>query len=354
MSELETVRPFRENAAAGMRNLFKYAFGAVLAAVLLWWVVKDVDPGELGRAMAGVNVPLYVASILLNVLHYVPRVWRWGLLLRPVSEHVRFRPMFVAVTLGYTITWIVPGRLGEFVRPALLSGRERLPLGPAVGSVVADRLLDGLTIVAMFTAVATSGVGGAVGDLGALRIGAWTMIAAGAVGLGTLLTVARHRERLAGWAEGAPRPVGWALRVALSTSRGVEALRHPRLLLGLVGQSLLTWGVIAVSTWLGFKACGAEVGLAGVLLMMPLLALGAAVPTPGNVGGYQAVTAFGLMSLFGIDQTIAVSTSLLMHLSITVPTILFGLVLLKLEGLVWGDLIETGRRIKSIGVEEAA
>ena len=35
----------------------------------------------------------------------------------------------------------VKGSLGEVVRPTLLSAREKVPLGPCLGSVVADRLL---------------------------------------------------------------------------------------------------------------------------------------------------------------------------------------------------------------------
>ena len=55
-----------------------------------------------------------------------------------------------AVILGYATSWVVPGRLGELVRPALLAGRQRLPLGPCLGSVVADRLLDGMAVLALF------------------------------------------------------------------------------------------------------------------------------------------------------------------------------------------------------------
>ncbi|NIM63943.1 MAG: hypothetical protein GTN89_15370, partial [Acidobacteria bacterium] len=68
----------------------------------------------------------------------------------PVRRGIGFRPMFVAVILGYMTRWIIPGRLGELVRPMLLSARESLALGPVMGSVVADRVLDVVAVAFLF------------------------------------------------------------------------------------------------------------------------------------------------------------------------------------------------------------
>ena len=134
-----------------VRAASKYVAGLLLAAALLWWVLRDTD-GELLLAQLGrVSWPGLVACLTLNIGHNVFRVWRWRALLEPVRPNVPFRPMFDAVVLGYMTTWVIPGRLGELVRPALLAGRARLPLGACLGTVLADRLLDGFGVLILFT-----------------------------------------------------------------------------------------------------------------------------------------------------------------------------------------------------------
>src|SRR5206468_1137111 len=110
----------------------------------------DKDPQALSAALLSASWPALALAAFLNLAHNVFRVLRWGLLLTPVRPRVPFRPMFSAVILGFMTTLLVPGRVGELVRPALLSAREDLPLGPCLGTVVADRLLDGVAIVALF------------------------------------------------------------------------------------------------------------------------------------------------------------------------------------------------------------
>src|SRR5262245_28071702 len=138
-----------------MKTALQGIGGLVLAALLLYLVFHNVDRQELSRALAATSWPLLASGAAINLGHNVFRVFRWRRLLQPVRT-VPLRPMFVAVILGYMTTWILPGRIGELVRPALLSARENVPLGPCLGSVVADRLLDGVAIVALFAAGALS------------------------------------------------------------------------------------------------------------------------------------------------------------------------------------------------------
>ena len=128
----------------------KYGGGLFLALGLLWWVLRGVDPALVLQTVRDASLGGLALCVVLNVGHNVFRVWRWRALLAPVRADLPFRPMFVAVILGYMTTWIVPGRLGEVVRPMVLAGKEGLPLGPTLGSVVADRLLDAASVVTLF------------------------------------------------------------------------------------------------------------------------------------------------------------------------------------------------------------
>ena len=134
-----------------MKESLKYLVGGALAVLLLWLVLRGVDPAEMWHALKQASVVGLLLSALINVGHNVFRVWRWQALLTPVQPGVPFRPMFSAIIIGYATTWVIPGRIGEIVRPTFLSVKEDVPLGPCLGSVVTDRVMDAGAIVVLFT-----------------------------------------------------------------------------------------------------------------------------------------------------------------------------------------------------------
>jgi len=112
---------------------------------------------------------------------------------------------------------------------------------------------------------------------------------------------------------------------------------------------VLAWATIALGTWIGVRAAGADVPFASMLILLPPLALGVALPTPGGAGGYHAAMTLGLVHLFGVPEATAVSAGILMHLMVTLPVIALGLVLLKADGLSWHDLTSVVRQVGALG-----
>ena len=106
-----------------MKEAAKYLAGLILAVLLFWWVLKGIDLELLGEAVREASLAGLVLAGILNISHNIFRVLRWKALLRPVKARIAFLPMFSAVILGYMTTWVIPGRLGELVRPALLTAR---------------------------------------------------------------------------------------------------------------------------------------------------------------------------------------------------------------------------------------
>jgi uncharacterized membrane protein YbhN (UPF0104 family) len=117
----------------------------------------------------------------------------------------------------------------------------------------------------------------------------------------------------------------------------------------ILAYSFAAWLTIGVGTWMGIRAAGAAVSFSDVLVMLPPLALGVAIPTPGGVGGYHAAMTFCLTTLFGVDHTVAVTAGIVMHLGIVVPVLVLGTILLFSEKISFAHLIEAARRVKSMG-----
>ncbi len=339
-----------------MKAALQLIGGLLLAGLLLYWVFHDKDPKALRAAMLQASLPLLFAGSIVNISHNVFRMLRWRKLLDPVRPDVKLRPMFASIMLGYMTTWLMPGRVGELVRPALLSAKEDIPLAPCLGTIVADRVLDGMAIVVLFVAGSWGAhfTAGSAALSSRIRLTAGLALAGLTVGLILLIAVSAAGNRLDPWLARRPAPIRWGGRVVLGLSRGVDALRSPRLVVPIAIHSLLAWTTIALGTWLGIRAVGAAIGFADVLVMLPLLALGVSLPTPGGVGGYHALMQFGLTSLFGVDPTVAASAGVLMHLAIVTPVLLLGPVMLYTENVAWSDLVAAVRQVRELGRARSA
>jgi uncharacterized protein (TIRG00374 family) len=334
-----------------MKTALQGIGGLALSVFLLYWVFHDKDPRALYAALMRASWPVLALGAFLNFAHNGIRVLRWRLLLEPVRERVPFRPMFASVVLGFMTTLLAPGRVGELVRPALLSARENIPLGPCLGTVVADRLLDGVAIVALFAVGSLSAhfVAGSADVASHIRATAGVALVVIVIGIVILVAISVFAGPIESWLARQWRPVRWLGRATLGLSRGVDALRSPRRAVPILAYSVIIWGVIALATWIGIRAAGAGIGYADTLVMMPLLALGVSLPTPGGVGGYHALMQFGLVSLFGIDPTIAAGVGILLHLAIVLPVLVAGPILLRVEKVSWSDLVAAGRQVRELG-----
>jgi uncharacterized protein (TIRG00374 family) len=333
-----------------LRDLAKYLGGILLAVVLLWWVLRGTDPGAVWQQLKDASFGLMLVCVVLNVGHNVFRVLRWRALLDPFQPGVPFRPMFVAIIVGYMTSWVIPGRLGELVRPMLLSARERVPLGPCIGSIVADRMLDGMSVVALFVIGSwiTPLEGEAAEYETVIRTGSLTMAALVAAVTVVMLIASSAGPRFENWLDRRHGAIRWVGRSTMAISSGVRALRSPRLVIELVVYSLLAWLTIAAATWAGVHAAGADVSFGAILVIQPLLVLGVAVPTPGGAGSYHGAMKVGLM-LFGVTQVTAVSAAFLMHFLIVVPVILLGMVLLWTDGISWKELVSSAAQLRKLG-----
>jgi len=138
----------------------------------------------------------------------------------------------------------------------------------------------------------------------------------------------------------------WIGGTVLSISRGIEALRHPRLMLRIWANSLIAWLMISGASWVGVRSCGAEIPFGAMLVILPLLVLGIALPTPGGAGGYHAAMTFGLTALFAVDEAVAVGASFVVHAVMVVPVVLLGAVLLFVDHIPFRDLLRVGRAVE--------
>ncbi len=133
------------------------AFFAI-GAFIFWLIYKDQDIEHIKSVLKnGVNYSWVVLSLFIGLLSHISRTLRWGLMIEPVSHKPRFINTFLAVMVGYLMNLALP-RMGEVSRCGVLARYEKISFTKLLGTVVAERLVDmisllillGITILAQF------------------------------------------------------------------------------------------------------------------------------------------------------------------------------------------------------------
>jgi uncharacterized membrane protein YbhN (UPF0104 family) len=126
---------------------------------------------------------------------------------------------------------------------------------------------------------------------------------------------------------------GMIARVAEKFARGLGAIRRPARLLVALAWSFPLWLSIAVGIWAGAVAFRLAVPFTGSFLLVALLVLGVAVPTPAAVGGFHAAFRYGATAFFGAPDDAAVGAAIVLHLFSVGPSLLLGLLFAAQAGM---------------------
>jgi hypothetical protein len=131
---------------------------------------------------------------------------------------------------------------------------------------------------------------------------------------------------------------GMIARIAEKFARGLGAIRRPGRLLAALAWSLPLWLCIALGIWSMAMAFRLAIPFTGSFLMIALLTLGVAVPTPGAVGGFHEAFRVGATAFYGAPDEAAVGAAIVLHLFSIGPSLLLGLLFAAREGLNIGTM----------------
>ena len=99
------------------------------------WNQNEADWRFLLETCRGYGV---LASMVLSLLAYVARAYRWKILLSAADQQVSTFRLTLAVFIGYLANLAFP-RLGEITRCAVLKKTNGIPIGLTLGTVVTER-----------------------------------------------------------------------------------------------------------------------------------------------------------------------------------------------------------------------
>ena len=320
--------------------------GVVISVALLWWTLRGESFTEIWAVLRESNLALFVLSAGVATLTFPIRAWRWRYILEPTAGTLPFGPLWRATAIGMMVNNVSPARAGELARAFVLSRETgRVRFTASLASLVVDRVFDAVVILLLLLVVVSLPGFPAGATVGGMSVDRLLLITAGiAVGAMIMLVLlalypdqlVRLWERMLGTR--APRLMERGRGLLQSFGSGLSVLRDPRRSLIVFAWALAGWLVNGISFWIAFRAVGIDASPSAALFLQSILAMAVAVPSaPGFFGVFEASTKIAL-SVYGIDDTLAVSYALGYHLLSFLPITILGFWYLGRMGLHLKDM----------------
>jgi hypothetical protein len=118
-----------------------------VALGLLYLAFRNVDFEAFLAKTKEVDYTWIYISIVLSLVPYFLRAYRWNLLLEGVGYRKLSTPRTsVSVIIGYLANLALP-RMGEMTRCAVLQKTDGVKFSEGLGTVITERLLDAITLL---------------------------------------------------------------------------------------------------------------------------------------------------------------------------------------------------------------
>src|SRR3954462_1070633 len=313
----------------------------LLTIGLLAFFFRNADPAAVWAETRRADPVLLVLATVLTALTYGIRALRWQSLLAPIGP-TRYLVAFETTVIGFAANSLIPGRVGEVLRPYLLARREALNATSAFATIILERVLDLATVLMLFAlfvfSSASATISGDPAKLALVKFGGAIAASSAVGGLLVLFGLAGHPERLGRAALRVERVLparvaGILAGLVEMFAQGLAVMRDPARLATALVLSFPMWMSIAAGIWLTSRAFHITFPYPGSFLVMTVLVVGVAAPTPGAIGGFHLAYQFAVTTFFGANADRAAGAAIVLHAISFVPVTLLGIVFMMRERL---------------------
>lgn len=284
--------------------------------------------------LKGAKYSWVILSLVLSILAFISRAMRWALLIEPLGKKPKFWNTYHAVLTGYLANYALP-RMGEITRCIALNRKERIPVDSLIGTVVIERTIDLISLLVImlllliirfekfgqfFQEYIFDNLGEKATGLvdGSLLL---ILLILGFV-LAAVIVLLLFRNYLRGLK--LYNRLKEILKRVISGIRSVASMRQKWLFLA---HTLFIWTMYALMTWVVVFALPGitnELTLADGIFLLVIGSLGMAAPVQAGIGAFHWIVSMGLVTVYGLGETEALSFASLQHTSQTLLVFLLG------------------------------
>jgi uncharacterized protein (TIRG00374 family) len=285
----------------------------------MWLVIRSADP------------TLFAVVILLNLLQYVIRAWRWNILIEPIKK-TAFSSRLYALLIGFAANCILPARLGEIIRANYLGQREHISASSTFGTIVVERIFDGLTLL-LFLMIGLMGttfsgewqsIGGSLRATGVFLLVAYLLLISFLIGFKVKAKLFLNLlDRLLFLV---PRTFrSKIIAIVWNFSLGLAMTKNPCQWVLVIFYSLLLWFASLCQIKLVELSIHLHMPLIAPFVVMAMASFGVMIPSaPGFIGTFHLSVQYAYL-FYGIGKEEGLSAAILWHASFFFPTLILGL-----------------------------
>jgi glycosyltransferase 2 family protein len=311
----------------GARRPFLIFVGFAASAFFTYLAVRDVDLDLFWEALQDSDLVWLLPALMLLAVGALVRAWRWQFLF---YEHTRppLSALIRALIVGQFFNSILPARGGEVARIVVLHQETGTSRVETLGTAVVERLYDVIALVLLLFVMAPL-----LPDVNWLRRATILGSALGVLVVVGVIVVDR-------WGA---RPVRFVLkpltrfrritlehvdRAAANLVQGLGALHRPHLAVPAFLLTIASWLVLAASFWCVLEAFHLDLGYDAAVLTLIMTTLALVIPSaPGGLGVFEAGGVVALTA-YGIDDSTALSCTVVLHALTLFPFMIAGYVVL--------------------------
>jgi glycosyltransferase 2 family protein len=308
--------PAEPGGRARWAGLIGIAISVVSLAGVVWWASRQEAPQ---LPSGGAEIAALAGSIVAYAIATLVRGERWQRLLVDAGGSPARADSYSLTVVGYMGNNVLPARGGDAMRVAIGAPRTHTGVRETIGTLVAERVLDAVTLLLLYALLAYAvlrGIDVPSGSGVALALG---IVAAVAVTVTVVYYLSRQHEvtrRVVGFVS----PMADATRRLRGAHGAVMAL-----------MTLVIWTFEATTYFAAGAAVGFEMTPFEALYIVAVASIFVLIPSgPGYLGTLDAAILFGARAA-GAGGGLAVSFLLMVRFVILVPITLAGLALLVMR-----------------------
>lgn len=311
---------------------FKYLIPLLISIGLCYLLFTGVDFGEMVDKIKDENNNLWwvALAMFISIFSHVFRALRWRIQLKAVNINAPLSALVNSIFGTYAVNLVFP-RLGEIWRTGYISQRQHASFPVVLGSMVAERLADAVTVLLLTIAaflLASREIMTFISEYPAFYNMLIALVSSPWLWIGAIVSI------FALWWVFSRFPNN---RVLLKIKGLVSGLWEGFAAIGkMKGKgrwlfyTFLVWGCYFLQMYVAFFAFPetvgvvAQYGVVAVLVCFVLSSIAMGVPSNGGIGPWQIAVMFGL-SMYGVGEMPALAFANLVLGTQTLLLILLGL-----------------------------
>ncbi|GAB4297924.1 MAG: hypothetical protein Kow0090_13260 [Myxococcota bacterium] len=334
------------------RQLVNFALSAGLGGVFLWLALKDVDFSGFWKKILNISAPYFILFLILHLIVHWFRVMRIRILLKPLGGIGDYN-CFVAGSLGCFGLTVLPFRLGDLVRPAVIKQKESISMTSALACVAIERILDGI-VVSLFLFIALFWVAGGIEISSLIINAAYAGFGLFLFGLAFLIFAFKRKDTAAaivrkGVGIVSKKVAGKLEELTIKFVEGLLVFPERKMLAHYLFETVIYWAVNAMVNVALFYACGLhfEHIIAAGFIVLGVQVLGVMIPAaPAGIGPFEFFTMAALALFLPQDvvNSVGIVYTTISHTMLILIQILFGALFIFAGHIPFIALVERAKK----------